>query len=41
MRVVVVDPLQKTVHKIGDPINFRVLRSGAGDERLLVFALTD
>jgi hypothetical protein len=41
MRVVVVDPLQKTVYKIGEPINFRVLRSGAGDERLLVFALTD
>ncbi len=41
MRVMVVDPLQKSVYKIGDTINFRVLRSGAGEERLLAFALSD
>jgi hypothetical protein len=41
MRVVVVDPLQKTDYKLGDPINFRVLRSGAEDERLLTFALSE
>lgn len=41
MRVMVVDPLQKSVYKTGDTINFRVLRSGAGEERLLAFALSD
>jgi hypothetical protein len=41
MRVVVVDPLQNAVYKVGDRINFGVLRSGAGDERLLAFALNE
>lgn len=41
MRVVVVDPLQNTVYKVGDRINFGVLRSGAADERLLAFALNE
>jgi hypothetical protein len=41
MRVVVVDPLQKTVYQIGDPINFRVLRSGAEEARLLTFTLSE
>ena len=41
MRVMVVDPLQKSVYKTGDTINFRVLRSGAGDDRLLAFVLSE
>lgn len=41
MRVLVVDPLQKSVYTIGDTVNFRVLRSGAGDDRLLAFALSE
>jgi hypothetical protein len=41
MRVVVVDPLQNAVYKVGDRINFGVLRSGAGDERLLAFTLNE
>jgi hypothetical protein len=40
-RVMVIDPLAREPHAIGEQINFRVSRSGSDENRQLAFTLTE